>query len=133
MGQDVPDEEIQEAQDNADRAKDEVADWRDKYNNLSGNTVGVRFANRVIREGKVFTNRGHRQTRRSPRRRCQRKNRKSPSDRIWNTMTPAQRAQANPTPETQAKAAEANQAGAPAAKPHQTPAESRGSGFHLHL
>ena len=39
-------------------------------------------------------------------------------DTIWNTMTPAQRAQTNPTPETQAKAAQANQQGANINKPH---------------
>jgi hypothetical protein len=50
-------------------------------------------------------------------------------DRIWNAMTPAQRAQANPTPETQAKAAQANQQGAPAAKPHQTPQNPAAQGF----
>jgi hypothetical protein len=129
MGQEVSDEEIQQAQANVERAKDEVDDWRDKYNNLSGNTVGVRGANRLIRDGKVFTQpwaQTDAQIKAMP---ISAEEQGVMRDRIWNTMTPAQRAQANPTPETQAKAAEANQAGAPAAKPHQTPQNPAAQGF----
>ena len=114
----VSDDEIKEAQDNADRAKDEVDDWRDKYNNLSGNTVGKRFANQAIRQGNIF----HQpwsvtdaQISAAP---MSAQEQQIAKDTIYNNLTPAQRAYVNPTPQTQAKAAEANQQGANINKPH---------------
>ena len=120
LGEATP-EDVQKAQEEVERAKDDSADALDKYNNLTGNTVGVRFANRAIRDAKVFNQPWAQTNAEISAAPMSAQEQQVAKDRIWNAMTPAQRAQANPTPETQAKAAQANQAGAPAAKPHQTP------------
>lgn len=128
LGEATP-EDVQKAQEEVERAKDDSADALDKYNNLTGNTVGVRFANRAIRDAKVFNQPWAQTNAEISAAPMSAQEQQVAKDRIWNAMTPAQRAQANPTPETQAKAAQANQAGAPAAKPHQTPQNPAAQGF----
>jgi len=126
---DVTDEQVKEAQQAVDQARDSRDDILDKYNNTTGNTAGVRYANQQVRKGNVFTQpwaTTDAQIKALP---ISADEQKIARDRIWNQMTPAQRAQVNPTPETQAKAVVANQAGAPAAKPHQTPTNPAAQGY----
>jgi hypothetical protein len=128
MGE-ASDEDVAGAQKAVDEARDRRDDVVDKYNNTTGNTAGVRYANRAARDAKIFTQpwaQTDAEIKASP---MSADEQAKAGTRIWNLLTPAQRAQVNPTPDTQGKAVVANQQNAPAAKPHQTPANPAAPGY----
>lgn len=123
------DADVAAAKQQVDEAKDGVDEALDKYNNTMGNTAGIRAANRMARDGKVFTQpwvQTDAQIKALP---ISGEEQDKAKTRIWNQLSPAQRAQVNPTTDTQAAAATANQTGAPSAKPHQTPAAPAPEGY----